>query len=83
MTSIVRTPKQLGDVLRRQRRKKGLSQTSVASLAGLRQELVSKIETGSPGTRIDSVCSLLGALDLEFALRDRSRASDADIEDVF
>ena len=83
MTQLVRTPKQLGDALRRQRRAKGLSQTSAAQLAGLRQELVSRIETGSPGTRIDSICALLGALDLEFIVRPRSRVSDTDIEDIF
>ena len=83
MVQLVRTPKQLGEALRNNRRKKGLSQTTAAELAGLRQELISKIETGSPGTRIDSICTLLGALDLEFVVRTRSQISNADIEDIF
>lgn len=83
MTQLVRTPQQLGDALRRQRRVKGLNQTSTAEQAGLRQELISKIETGSPGTRIDSIFALLAALDLEFVVQPRSRRSAQDIEDIF
>jgi HTH-type transcriptional regulator/antitoxin HipB len=83
MTQLVRTPQQLGDALRRQRRVKGLNQTSTAEHAGLRQELISKIETGSPGTRIDSIFALLAALDLEFVVQPRSRLSAQDIEDIF
>jgi len=77
-----RTPKQIGSALRAARRAKGLTQTQLASRAGLRQELVSKIELGSPGTSISAICALLAALDLEFAVRPRS-GSAADIEDIF
>jgi HTH-type transcriptional regulator/antitoxin HipB len=83
MSQLVRTPKQLGNALRRRRRDKGLTQTEAAERAGLRQELVSKIETGSLGTRVDSICALLAALDLEFIVQPRSRVSGADIEDIF
>lgn len=83
MDQLARTPKQIGDALRRARRARKLSQTEAAELAGLRQELVSKIETGSPGTRIESICALLGALELEFVVRSRSRLSSEDMEDIF
>ena len=46
MPNIARSPKQLGAALQRARKQKGMSQTELARLAGLRQELVSKIETG-------------------------------------
>jgi len=78
----VRTPKQIGSVLRAERRARGMTQGALASRAGLRQELVSKIETGNPGTSIGAICALLAALDIEFAVR--PRGSDApDIEDIF
>lgn len=83
MRQIVRTPKQLGNAIRRRRRGMQLNQTEAAERAGLRQELVSKIETGSPGTRIDSICALLGALEIEFVMQPRSRISGKDIEDIF
>lgn len=45
MPHIARSPKQLGAAIQHARKRKGLSQTELARLAGLRQELVSKIET--------------------------------------
>lgn len=79
-----RTPKQIGSALRAARRAKSLTQTELASRAGLRQELVSKIESGSPGTSIFAICALLAALDLEFAVRARGGGGGApDLEDIF
>lgn len=72
MEQIVQTPKQIGDVLRCQRRASCLNQTDLAGAASLRQEMVSKIETGSPGTRLASICALLTALDLELVVRKRT-----------
>lgn len=83
MDELARTPKQIGNAVRRARRTQELSQTQLAERAGLRQELVSKIESGSAGTRIEAICSLLGALDLEFTIQIRSRVSEAHIEDIF
>jgi HTH-type transcriptional regulator / antitoxin HipB len=77
-----RTPKQIGTALRNARRGKGLTQTDLASRAGLRQELISKIESGSPGTAISAICALLAALDLEFAVRPRVGPAP-DIEEIF
>jgi len=77
-----RTPKQIGSVLRAERRAKGMTQSAVASRAGLRQELVSKIESGSAGTSISAICAMLAALDVEFAVQPRGRDAP-DIEDIF
>jgi HTH-type transcriptional regulator/antitoxin HipB len=82
MIETARTPQQIGSALRAARRAKGMTQTELASLSGQRQELISKIESGSPGTSISAVCALLAALGLEFAVRPRS-AGAADIEDIF
>lgn len=83
MTSLARSPQQLGAVIQRSRKAQGMSQTELADLAGLRQEMVSKIETGQSGSRIASIYALLAALNLEMTLAPRTRSSSTDIEDVF
>lgn len=54
-----------GSILFRQRDLTELSQHELGNKAGLRQATVSKIESGSPTTRIQTICALLAALDLE------------------
>lgn len=83
MAYIARSSRQLGAVIRRARKQKGMSQTELAGLAGLRQELVSKIETGQEGTRLSSIYALFAALDLEMIVDQRSGKSVPDIEDIF
>lgn len=83
MEPLARSPRQLGALIQQRRKAKGLSQTELADLAGLRQERVSKIESGAPGSRIDAVFDLLAALDLEMTLTPRRRSSSADIADIF
>ena len=83
MNALARSPKQLGALIQRSRKAKGLTQSQLADLAGLRQELVSKIETGQSGSRIASIYALLSALDLEMTLTPRSRSSADDLADLF
>ncbi|MCJ8158730.1 helix-turn-helix domain-containing protein [Sphingomonas sp. LaA6.9] len=83
MHHIARSPKQLGSVIQRVRKQRGMSQTDLAHLAGLRQEMVSKIETGQDGTRLSSIYALFAALNLEMTIDHRSRSSAQDIEDIF
>lgn len=83
MSSFARSPKQLGVLIQQSRKARGWSQTDLAERAGLRQEMVSKIEGGQPGSRIASVWDLLAALDLEITVAPRTVSSAADIEDVF
>ncbi|MDQ1155189.1 helix-turn-helix domain-containing protein [Brevundimonas sp. SORGH_AS_0993] len=83
MEPLARSPRQLGNLIQRQRKARGLSQSELADLAGTRQEMVSKIESGAPGSRIASICDLLAALDLEMTLTPRTRSSTADIADIF
>lgn len=83
MDQIARTPKQIGDAIRRSRRRAGTSQSETGTKAGLRQETLSKIENGNPAARIDSICDVLAALDLELVIRPRSKGTLADIEDIF
>jgi HTH-type transcriptional regulator/antitoxin HipB len=83
MAHIARSSKQLGAIIQRARKQKAMSQTELAGLAGLRQELVSKIETGQEGTRLSSIYALFAALDLEMVVDQRSGKSVPDIEDIF
>lgn len=83
MAHIARSPKQLGTIIQRTRKQRGLTQTALANLAGLRQELISKIETGHEGTKLSSIYALFAALDLELVIDTRSGRSTKNIEDIF
>jgi HTH-type transcriptional regulator / antitoxin HipB len=83
MPSVIRTPKQLGDALRRHRTSLGLTQGQVGQGARLRQPTVSALESGSAGVKIETVFAVLAALDLELVLRPRTKASPGDIAKLF
>lgn len=83
MTDLARTPKQIGNLVRRVRKKQQLSQTALGQKAGLRQETVSLIETGNPAARLETILAVLAALDLEFRIVSRTKSGSADIEDIF
>jgi HTH-type transcriptional regulator/antitoxin HipB len=83
MTDLARTPNQIGNLIRRARRKRGWSQSELGRHAGLRQETISLIETGNPATRLETILVLLAALDLEFRIAPRTRSAASDIEDIF
>jgi HTH-type transcriptional regulator/antitoxin HipB len=83
MSLIVRSPKQLGNIIRRTRRQRSMTQTQLAGLTGLRQELISKIETGHEGTKLSTVFVLFGALGLEIVVEMRTTGGLKDIEDIF
>jgi HTH-type transcriptional regulator/antitoxin HipB len=83
MSQIARSPRQLGNLIQRTRKQRGLTQTELANLAGLRQEMVSKIETGHDSTRLAALYSLFAALNLDMLVDQRSARQGKNIEDVF
>jgi len=83
MSALARSPKQLGLLIQRHRKSRDLSQSDLADLAGLRQEMVSKIESGQPGSRLSSIYALLAALDLEMTVQPRTKSAPDDIADIF
>lgn len=83
MSQLARTPGQFGEALRRARLSRGWSQTQLAQQAGLRQATISQIENGHGATRIDTLCAVLAALDLELMVAPRTRSGPEDIEDLF
>jgi HTH-type transcriptional regulator/antitoxin HipB len=83
MADLARTPQQLGNLIRRTRRQRDLSQTQLAERAGLRQETISLIETGNPAAKLETILAVLTALDLELRVMTRSKATPSDIERIF
>ena len=83
MSELARSPKQLGVALRRSRRAHGLSQTDLANQAGLRQGTISQVESGLETVKLSTVMDILRALDLEIVVRQRTKGSHSEIEDLF
>jgi HTH-type transcriptional regulator/antitoxin HipB len=81
--TIARSSGQVGRLIQRFRLEQGLTQTELAQLAGQRQEMISKIETGQGGVKLSTLFDVLAALGLEMTLEPRSQSSTADIEDIF
>ena len=73
MNTLARDPQQIGNAIRRARKQRALSQKALGDLAGLRQETISLIETGHPAAKIETLLSVLAALNLEFQIAARSR----------
>lgn len=80
---LARDPRQIGNLVRRARKRQGLSQGELGDKAGLRQETISLIETGHPAAKLQTILSVLAALDLELRIVPRSKARAADIEEIF
>lgn len=83
MGDLTRDPRQIGNLIRRIRKKQRLSQTQLGEKSGLRQETISLIERGNPSTTMETIFSVLAALDLEFRIVPRSKSRAADIEEIF
>ncbi len=83
MKQTARTPDQLGAIIRRERKKRGLTQASLGEQIGLRQATISKLEAGEPGTQIRTVLDAIAALGLEIVIDERGQGAADDIENVF
>lgn len=85
MSDLARSPKQIGSIIRRVRKKRGLSQTELSERTGLRQGTISLIETGNPAARIETLLTVLAALDLDFRIgaREAGPSEADDLEDLF
>ena len=83
MHQIVRSPKQLGTLIRRERRQRSWTQSHLASMTGLRQEFISKIEAGQEGTKLATIYAIFAALELELVVEQRNPDQAPGVEDVF
>lgn len=83
MNDLARTPKQIGTIIQRARKKRDWTQMQLAERAGLRQATISLIESGEKPAKLDSILAVLAALDLEFRVGTRSKGHERDIEELF
>ena len=74
MGRVVRNNKELGEAIRRARKKKGLRQIDVARKASVRQALVSDLENGVTAAKYDTVIRVLAALDMDLSIVPRRKA---------
>ncbi len=82
VSDLARDPKQIGNLIRRARKRQGLSQGALGAKAALRQETISLIENGNEAARLETILKVLSALDLEFRIAPRSKG-DLGIESDF
>ena len=82
MEQIGRTAKQIGAVIRRCRRNRGMTQTNLGVKTNLRQATISALENGEPGVKVRTLIDVMVALNLEMVIRERSK-SGQEIEDLF
>lgn len=71
MNELARSPEQIGNSIRRARKKLGMSQSKLGEKAGLRQETMSLIENGNPAAKLETILAVLAALDLGFEIHPR------------
>jgi len=83
MTRSVRTAKQLGALIREERRRRQLSQQELANLVGTGQKTISAVENGNEGATLETTFRLLAVLKLEIELSPRALTPGRSISDVF
>ncbi len=83
MNQSARTAKQIGAIIRRARRKAGLTQTELGKRIGLRQATISKLEAGQPATQLNTLLDALTALGLEITIDERSKGAFRNLEDLY
>ncbi|MDF3362929.1 helix-turn-helix domain-containing protein [Sulfitobacter sp. Ks41] len=83
MSDLARTPRQIGSIIQRARKKRAWSQMKLAEQAGLRQATVSTIENGEKSAKLETIFAILAVLDLELRIGQRSKGHGSDIEELF
>lgn len=84
MKQLARTPQQIGVALQRKRKLKKFSQAQLAEKIGVGQDKISRAEAGNPGLRLEMLCKLLAALDLELIVAPRgSLSNEVDMLSLF
>ena len=73
MKTLARNARQLGNLIRRTRKQQAISQKVLGDRAGLRQETISLLETGNPAAKVETILSVLAALNLELQVVTRSK----------
>jgi HTH-type transcriptional regulator/antitoxin HipB len=74
MVMTIRNNKEFGEAVRRARLTQNLRQVDLARKASVRQALISEIENGTTGAKLDTVLKVLAALDMDLSLVQRQEA---------
>ncbi len=72
---VVRGVDQLGIALIRFRRQEGWTQDQAGERSGVKQTVISSVESGTIGTRVGTLFKILAALDLEVVVRKRRKTT--------
>ena len=83
MEQATRTQAQLGAFLRRTRKAANLTQAQLGDLIQKRQATISNLESAEGGATLETLFSVLAALDLELVVRPRRKSTTRAIEDAF
>jgi len=73
----IKTPQQLGAVLRGYRTEKKLTQQDIGTKAGLAQNAISQIEAKPGPASLARIFQVLSALDLELVVRSRKPSDNS------
>jgi transcriptional regulator with XRE-family HTH domain len=71
--TVVRSARDLGQLVRARRGELGLSQEDISGITGLDRAFLSLFERGERGMSIDSAVRLVQALGMDIEIRRRSR----------
>lgn len=83
MADVARSPEQIGNAIRRARKKADMSQSELGEKTGLRQGTISQIEKGHPAAKLETILALLSALDLELEIVGRKKSFSSDFSKDF
>lgn len=83
MPRIARNASQIGAIVHRERRARGLTQAQLGAKTGRRQATISRLEKGEASTQLSTLFDVLTALNLELVIGDRGKTSRQDIESIF
>jgi HTH-type transcriptional regulator / antitoxin HipB len=78
MATLIRSPGALGNMIQRARKQKGWSQAELGEHTNMRQSAVSMIEKGQAALKLDTLLTIVAALDLDLQIGPRARGSIED-----
>jgi transcriptional regulator with XRE-family HTH domain len=81
---VARSPKEVGNAIRRRRRDLGLKQVELGKRSKLRQATISALEAGASDTRLRTLFDVLASLEMDITFRPRTvsrrQESSADLD---
>jgi HTH-type transcriptional regulator / antitoxin HipB len=78
----VKSPQELAQVVREQRKRRGLSQQRLAELVGVSRQWIVALEQGKPTAELGLVLQALSAIGLRVDVGDRSDAAGGEVAAV-